>query len=408
VGFGPVIEPGIRIRVFALCAIADHKRIWARKAGGALLIAAVILAISNSRAHSMQYQRVPLEDKKVIIALRGPIVGGDYQRLLSFLAGMPPDDRIMGLALDSPGGNVFEAENMAVRIISSSSIAVFVPSGSECSSACFLLFAASPRKFAAPDAVFAVHGVSENGKENLGTLGLTTAFARDLAQFDVPPAIIGKLVATPAERHVWLTPGDLQSMGVTVLKEETASSAPVQSQPAAPPLALAPPGIPGSPAEPSAFQQGLADRGAWEGWYQAQTGWYHLGAANWAAVRSTSAAKNACSADHLRKARPEAADNDVSDWLAGCIAARDRLAAPDRRRLTEPEYKAGWNSYSVPITGQPDNSAHLCLQPDCKPLARGELGISEQRELPDTLRNVPCKPPTSTCASDECRCGASP
>jgi hypothetical protein len=31
------------------------------------------------------------------------------------------------------------------------------------------------------------------------------------------------------------------------------------------------------------------------------------------------------------------------DWSAGCRAAAERLAAPDRRRQTERDYRAGWN-----------------------------------------------------------------
>ena len=31
-------------------------------------------------------------------------------------------------------------------------------------------------------------------------------------------------------------------------------------------------------------------------------------------------------------------------WSAGCRAAAERLAAPDRRRKTERNYRAGWNN----------------------------------------------------------------
>jgi hypothetical protein len=80
------------------------------------------------------------------------------------------------------------------------------------------------------------------------------------------------------------------------------------------------------------FQQGQADRQAWEAWFNAQIGDFRAGAEYWAAQRSK--ARSTC-AGTARSVSP--------DWSAGCRAAAERLAAPDRRRITERDYRAGWN-----------------------------------------------------------------
>ena len=94
---------------------------------------------------------------------------------------------------------------------------VFVPSGSQCSSACFLLFAAAKHRLMAPDALLGVHSVSDAGIEDLSTMGVTTLFAREAAAYGAPPSVIGKIVQTQPGRIAWLTPTDLNAMGVVVV-----------------------------------------------------------------------------------------------------------------------------------------------------------------------------------------------
>src|SRR5207247_479651 len=93
-------------------------------------------------AYAMQFARVPLEDNEVVIRARGPIIEGDFERLLAFASNLPASDRIIGFSLDSPGGRILEAEKIA-GIIHRAGFPVLVSSGSECASACFLLLAAS-------------------------------------------------------------------------------------------------------------------------------------------------------------------------------------------------------------------------------------------------------------------------
>lgn len=83
----------------------------------------------------------------------------------------------------------------------------------------------------------------------------------------------------------------------------------------------------------SPFDQGLADRRAWEEWFGATTGDFRTGALYWSGQRSLS--------------RPGSCTILSADALAGCQAAQARLSPTDARRRTEPEYRAGWNSAQV-------------------------------------------------------------
>jgi hypothetical protein len=188
-------------------------------------VAAIIgcaLLICAPDARALQYRDISKQSRIAILA-RGPIIAGDFSRLIEFIRTIPQTDRIMGFIIDSPGGNVLEAEKLA-DMIAKFKLSVVVPSNSECSSACFLLFAAASHRIAAPNALIGVHSVSQNGKENAFSFAATTALARDLAALGVPPEIIGKLVETPPDRATWLTLSDLNLMGVTVLAEEQSGS----------------------------------------------------------------------------------------------------------------------------------------------------------------------------------------
>ena len=293
----------------------------------------------GSAGQALQYQRVPLNSPPaVLVLLRGPIIKGDYNRFVDFLRAMPATDRITALALDSPGGNLVEAETMA-EAITRLDASIFVGKGNECSSACFLLFAAGSRRIVGSDALIRVHSVSENGEETIGSMAVTTAMARNLGGLGVPPAIIGKLVQTPPGRATWLTPSDLASMSVTVLDE--ASSAPSRSY--ASPSVNAPTQYYGSPSmtppnEPAssrAYEQGLADRRAWEWWFGGLAGAFKDGAEYWAGERSNPQ-PGSCYGP---------AGQNLGDWTEGCLAAKRVLSPSDIRRKAEPEYRAGWRGY---------------------------------------------------------------
>ena len=177
-------------------------------------LAAAFLLMSPLESHALQFERVAIDNGSIVV-LRGSIIQGDAERLVAFFRGMPKSDRIVALFLDSPGGNVVEAEKLA-NGIAAAKLSVAVAENSKCASACFLLFAASPRKYAGTNALIGVHSASENGQETLASMGMTTAMARDAAAFGIPSSIIGKMVQSTPGRMEWLTPLDFQQMGVTM------------------------------------------------------------------------------------------------------------------------------------------------------------------------------------------------
>ena len=102
----------------------------------------------------------------------------------------------------------------------------------------------------------------------------------------------------------------------------------------------APAGAQPAPAAPfadpdrnDAFDAGLADRRHWEDWFATQTGDAHAGAQWWSAQRSL----------------PHPAPCQGSpDFVAGCHDAQAILTQSDRRRLSDPDYRRGWNSLPPP------------------------------------------------------------
>ena len=94
---------------------------------------------------------VPGEAPSAALLLQGHIVDGDLARLRRALA----QGGYAALALNSPGGSVVEARDMA-RLIRRLEVPVVVPARAVCASACFLLFAAGRDKVAEPGAMIGV------------------------------------------------------------------------------------------------------------------------------------------------------------------------------------------------------------------------------------------------------------
>ncbi len=307
----------------------------------AATLVACLVGSAGRDAEALQYQRVPLDPPGVIILMRGPIIPGDFERLPEFRQRMPSNDRIVGYTLDSPGGNLLEASRIAeaMKVMNTT---VLVDSSAECSSACFLLFAAATRRYVVSDALIGVHSASEDGRETGPSMAMTTAMAREAAALGVPPAIIGKLVETPPERATWLTPSDLASMGVIILNQANSGTSPGYrpSSPNAPPPqyygSLSPSPAPGDPpAISKAYEEGLADRRAWENWFAGLMGAFKDGAEYWTGQRSIPK-PGSCYGP---------VGQNLGNWTAGCVEAKRILAPSDIRRKSESDYRAGWNSY---------------------------------------------------------------
>ncbi len=333
--------------------MSPRLKLLRRRQSLALRVCAATTAalIATGPCYAMNIGRVELNGGYVV-TLNGEILQGDLERIGSFFAAQPSGPRFIGFSLDSPGGNLFEAEKIAEGIHRLHT-SVVVLKNSMCASACFLLFAASERTVIEPGASIGVHSASLGGKEDLQTMGMTTAFARDLAVYGVAPDILGQLVTTTSDQMQWLTIEQLQELGTKFLTSTPSAQPEPQPQQAfasndtAPPGPPAPPVIP--PTKPSpqtaavtasiapqaveSFSAGLADRKAWEAWIAQLPSSAHQGAEFWASQRS------------LREPEPCEGQPAVDQaWLSACNEAKSRLAESDLKRHLDPLYRAGWNS----------------------------------------------------------------
>jgi hypothetical protein len=101
-------------------------------------------------------------------------------------------------------------------------ISTSVIGNSECASACFIIFAAGSEKYVNYSASVGVHGASdESGQETTASGAATVTEARIAKELGVPSSIIGKMVVTPPDQMVWLSPDDLRSMGATMTGKPT-------------------------------------------------------------------------------------------------------------------------------------------------------------------------------------------
>jgi hypothetical protein len=196
----------------------------ARRMAFMLAGVAAMACFACGAARALEFQRVPLGGSSVSVALGGPIASGDFGRLQVFLGSLPEADRVMGFELDSAGGNIYEAQEIADLIDHSGAFAR-VRAGAKCSSACFLLFAASHKRLAEHGARIGVHRASVPGQSDEVTTALTQAMQRDAAAYGTPRAVLDKMAETPPEQMAWLTDADLAAMGAASGKETRAHRA---------------------------------------------------------------------------------------------------------------------------------------------------------------------------------------
>ena len=327
------------------------------------IIAALGISASCSPSIAMEFSLLPAKGNGKVILATGEIARGDDERLHQFVAGLSGSYEIIGIVLSSPGGNYVEGVRLATSV-RNSRITSSVAPDSICASACFLIFAAGTEKTVFEGARLGVHSASDAfGSETTLSQATTTLMARKASELGVPPAVIGKMVTTPASGIAWLDDSDLQAMGVTRVDRQVIAYEPgsalrpgsgntqLAAAPVMPAYAPKPteapqdarPVLSNHPASyapttimpPSlAFQQGALDRTAYGTWFNTLAGDVQLGAAWWAENRSQ-AVRN-----HLTCTRPDLSQN----FVFGCTLTRTMLTPFDRRRLGEPEYRAGWNS----------------------------------------------------------------
>jgi len=177
-------------------------------------VAGIVLAATPARAAS--FSSIIDKNGKTWVMVNGIIKPGDRIRLVDLLDSLSRARRFMGFILNSDGGNVVEASKIA-RGARSLGVTTYVADNYECSSACFLIWAAGKYRLASPTASIGVHSISIYGQETLDTKAHTIDQARELAMDHVSPAVIGKLTSTTPDGIAWLTAKDLDSMDVQIV-----------------------------------------------------------------------------------------------------------------------------------------------------------------------------------------------
>jgi hypothetical protein len=277
------------------------------------------------------------DNSKIIISMTGQIDLGDYTNFIDVFRNLPEDTVVVGIQLNSPGGNIAETLKIT-EAIKGQHIGTMVAPDSRCASACFLIFAAGERKVASTRSFIGVHSLTTiNVGEDDSAKSSTVDVARYCStELKIPPDIIGKMVSTPASSIYKLSIADLTEMGVDVSDDGPSPPSPrdlIEQHTAISPRVptLVPPAPPTpTPTTSPMFQKGLADRTAWENWLLKLDGDKRAGAEYWASQRSIP--------------HPGACIGTPA-FVAGCNQAKPRLAPCDILRKSEPDYKLGWNSF---------------------------------------------------------------
>ncbi len=181
--------------------------------------ACVVLALCLSGlpvpAAAMNFAQIDMPGGQAMLEATGPILPGDFQRLLSYVDTLEKVRHLAGLVVNSPGGVVTEAEKMA-GTVHDIGLPVAVASRSRCASACVLIFTAAPRRAVAQDARIGVHRASFAGAESGLSRDATDGMVLECESFGMPRAVVDKMRATPPGGITWLTPADLAAMHVAV------------------------------------------------------------------------------------------------------------------------------------------------------------------------------------------------
>jgi len=197
-------------------------------------------------ANAADLKTSALKDGRIVIAISGDIGEGDTDAFKAAIKVANDAGKLVSsVRLNSPGGNLLEGLQLA-EVVKYAKMATNVGQGATCASACFLIFAAGENKFANYTAQIGVQGSSdEKGRETTQSGAATVSMARVAKELGVPAAIIGRMVVTPPNEMVWLSPADLQSMGTTMVGKPSQiptppPSASIQQLPAGSPTDLSP------------------------------------------------------------------------------------------------------------------------------------------------------------------------
>ena len=188
--------------------------------GGADPIAFVLLLIAGFSSHSEAAEiKVGVgKSGQATIWITGEIVPGDADKFSQSVRQANDSGKfVANVRLDFPGGNLLEGVKIA-DAIRYGKTSTNVGKTAVCASACFLML--PPVQPRTP--VMALKSESTELQEKMdeettASGAATVSMAKIAKELGVPPAIIGRMVVTSPQDMVWLSPQELQSMGVTMM-----------------------------------------------------------------------------------------------------------------------------------------------------------------------------------------------
>jgi hypothetical protein len=180
--------------------------------------AAALALFASTQTQAAEFGSFSDKHWRSWIAITGKIQPGDDAKLHALLQDRYRHHRkTVYIALDSPGGNVMSALEIADTLYKNG-INTAVGPNAMCASACFYLFAAGPKRIFSAQAQIGVHSIGIAGNaggdgpqiETEGTASMDAIIARMFHEMGVPDGITGKMVATPPEGMAWLKSYDLE------------------------------------------------------------------------------------------------------------------------------------------------------------------------------------------------------
>jgi hypothetical protein len=208
--------------------VAAEKEITMRKLTAIAIAAASFLAAVP--ANSADYRKVDFDT----VAISGPIEFGDetkFRTAVSKVTRTQLTDAGVILLVDTPGGNVYAARQIAAGILSARikgiPTTLVVRAGSVCASSCVVMFAAATTRIVEvggtkdgkriPSGALYVHTLAIDGNETEATMAASVELARVMKEVGTPDPVLAKLLLTGTRDGKRLDARDLKSWDNTVL-----------------------------------------------------------------------------------------------------------------------------------------------------------------------------------------------
>jgi hypothetical protein len=193
------------------------------------LVAAASL-LAGYPASAADYRKVGSD----LIAVTGEIQFGDEAKFRMAVSQIDRADLKQAgviLLVDTPGGNVFAARQIAVGMLHARSkgisTTVMVQAGSVCASSCVIIFAAASSRIVEvggtrdgqriPSGALYVHTIAANGAETEWTMAASVELARVMKEMGTPASVLAKLLLTGSRDGTRLDAKDLGAWKRTTL-----------------------------------------------------------------------------------------------------------------------------------------------------------------------------------------------